>query len=373
MEVNCDVFSLFFKTYDNLISNYYTGFMVKEYELIPLFEQLIKQFKTGKKLRADGKRVTQGTIVNYQHTLKLLIKYQNKKGETLMVKELQGSNRREFQQLKKYYHNFYVHFQDYLFKELNYLDNTVGSAIKIIRVFFNWLNRSKGIFTGDFFKDFYVKKDEIPIIALSVEQLKFLIFNKEFEVSLSPPLLRTKDAFIIGCTCGLRFSDLLALKKTNLEQRDGHTYLTSKSKKTGKEIMVKLPDYAMAILKKYNRTQRTLLPTISLYRFNANIKSIARLAGWQHPIIKEREQNGRVKAITKRKKDGKPLLFCDQLSSHTMRRTAITSYLMLGMPEHFVRKVSGHTNNSKEFYRYVAFAQNIMDSEIEKVHDKIKT
>ena len=54
-----------------------------------------------------------------------------------------------------------------------------------------------------------------------------------------------------------------------------------------------------------------------------------------------------------------------------MRRTAITTMLILGMPEHLVRNISGHTGNSSSFYRYVHFAQSYIDKEIEKVHDKL--
>jgi hypothetical protein len=63
--------------------------------------------------------------------------------------------------------------------------------------------------------------------------------------------------------------------------------------------------------------------------------------------------------------------FCDQLSSHVMRRTGITLLLMLGMPEYMVRKVSGHTAHSREFFRYVNFAQSYVTEEIDKVHQKL--
>ncbi len=43
--------------------------------------------------------------------------------------------------------------------------------------------------------------------------------------------------------------------------------------------------------------------------------------------------------------------------------------LILGMPEHLVRNVSGHTNGSARFYGYVHFAQSYIDKEIMKVHD----
>ena len=54
-----------------------------------------------------------------------------------------------------------------------------------------------------------------------------------------------------------------------------------------------------------------------------------------------------------------------------MRRTAITTLLNLGMPEHMVRKISGHAPGSKEFFKYVQYSQNFMDSEIDSVHLKL--
>jgi intergrase/recombinase len=55
-----------------------------------------------------------------------------------------------------------------------------------------------------------------------------------------------------------------------------------------------------------------------------------------------------------------------------MRKTAISTMLSLGMPEHIVRKISGHAANSKEFFRYVKMAQNVIDKEADKVFDKIR-
>jgi hypothetical protein len=55
-----------------------------------------------------------------------------------------------------------------------------------------------------------------------------------------------------------------------------------------------------------------------------------------------------------------------------MRRTAITLYLSLGMPEQLVRRISGHSPSSKEFFRYVKISEEIMDREISKVHSKLE-
>ena len=62
----------------------------------------------------------------------------------------------------------------------------------------------------------------------------------------------------------------------------------------------------------------------------------------------------------------------DHITTHTMRRTAITTMLNLGMPEHIVRKISGHAANSKEFFRYVQMSQSVIDFELDKIFEKIR-
>jgi hypothetical protein len=56
-----------------------------------------------------------------------------------------------------------------------------------------------------------------------------------------------------------------------------------------------------------------------------------------------------------------------------MRRTTITNMLMHGTNESIVRKVSGHSAGSKEFYKYVQFAQPFMDEETDKYFKKLET
>ena len=45
--------------------------------------------------------------------------------------------------------------------------------------------------------------------------------------------------------------------------------------------------------------------------------------------------------------------------------------LMLGMPEHAVKKISGHAENSKAFYRYVNLVQSYLDTYIDKVYEQL--
>jgi len=105
-------------------------------------------------------------------------------------------------------------------------------------------------------------------------------------------------------------------------------------------------------------------------RFNKRLKEIGELAGWTFQVLKYRKSGN--KTIELKSRLNKPYRFCDLISSHTMRRTCITNMLVAGMPEHIVRKISGHTSNSKSFFRYVSLAQKIVDTEIEKIFSRLK-
>jgi integrase len=244
----------------------------------------------------------------------------------------------------------------------------------VIRVFFNYLKNDKDIFTGDFQRLFYVRKEEIEIFVLSPEQLKFLIHDKEFESSLIPSHRRIKDIFVFGCTTGLRYSDIFLLTNKNFEQMEGEWYLKLKSKKTKTFSFIKLSAYAVVIFQRYQSQSNkvTLFGNTSLFNFNKSLKQIGEQAGYTTPIEVSREKQGKTQHLTK-KTDTSKNRFCDKMSSHMMRRTAITTLLILGMPEHLVRKISGHSSASTSFNRYVHYAQAYMDKEIEKVHSKLES
>ena len=227
-----------------------------------------------------------------------------------------------------------------------------------------WLNQEKFIQTGNYYKTFHVYQEEIPITTLSEQRFQFLLFSAQFDELLTDTQKLTRDIFIFGCSVALRFSDIMLLKIANIERRNDHSYLKTKSKKTGISAFVKLPEYALTIINRYSGRAK-LFPDISLAHFNKCLKKIGELAEWNEPILKNRSKRGGGE------KASNPIPFHESMSSHMMRRTSITSMLTAGIPEYIVRSISGHTNSSKSFYRYVNLAQNIMDTEINKLHKRL--
>lgn len=149
-----------------------------------------------------------------------------------------------------YWKKFYRNFTNYLYKKGCH-DNYVGQNIKHIRTFFSYLKHEKDIDVGPYQNWFYVRKEEVPIIVLTPERLKFLIHDKHFESKLTEGEIAIKDAFVFGCATGLRFSDLYNLKNKSFESSNSQLYVKVRSIKTKAYTSVKLPDFAIDIYDKY--------------------------------------------------------------------------------------------------------------------------
>lgn len=342
----------------------------REYDLLELFQKFISANKRGRRLQKNGKRLKADTITNYGHLYRLLSDFSARKEFRLRIRSVSRLNKKELKTERNYWEKFYRKFTDYLYNDLDHYDNYVGMQSKHLRSFMNWLNDKMTLNVGNFHHVFYTRSEEIQIVVLSPERLNYLIHAKELEEKMPERLVKAKDIFIFGCTVALRFSDLMSLKPTNLEQSGGNWYLHVQSKKTQAFTRVKLPAYAVSILDKYKSKTR-LLPYYHKVYLNKYVKELMEIAGWTEPFACTREKRGVPVTIYKDKAKKEHYRFCDMVTTHTMRRTGITTMLSLGMNEQAVRKISGHAANSKEFYRYVSFAQAYLDTQIDQVHERL--
>ncbi|MCK6649160.1 MAG: hypothetical protein L6Q66_05865 [Bacteroidia bacterium] len=343
-----------------------------QHDFFRLYDRFIKETQKGKRVQKNGKRVRASSIEPYIWLRKLLWDFSQEKKFPLYIYHVSNLKKRELSGVKKYWENFYKQFTDYLYTDLDCFDNYVGSNITRLRAFLNYLSKFKNINPGEYHKDFYSFDEEISIVTLTPEQLNFLITNKTFENSLPEYLKKTKDTFVFGCTVALRFSDIFKITPANIESISGSNYLKVRSQKTGTLTVAYLPDYAMDIINKRPEKQKTIFENISKSRFNRNVKELIERANWIAPTIKTRTKRGVEIQVYKNPKTKEEYRFCDLITSHTMRRTAITTMLCLNMPENLVRQISGHAPNSKEFFKYVHLSQKYIAEESEKIYEKLK-
>lgn len=337
---------------------------------VTLFERFISDTQKGRRLQPNGKPILKGTTRNYANTLRLLKAFAEKKQFELRIRSVRKLSQREVEREKRYWKKFYKGFSDYLYDDLGHFDNYAGQCFKNIKVFFSYLNKELSLFTGDFHKHFYTAKEDVAIFPLMPEELHFLIYDTAFGEGLPRRLRETKDFFVFGCTVALRVSDLFALNRSNLREVNGQWYLSVRSKKTSTDTLVKLPDYAQAILGRYQKQRKKLLPPFNISNLNQYIKLLLEKAGMTGPVTLTRTRRGRPVDVKRGK--GQVSRLCDVATTHTMRRTAITTMLSLGMTEQVVRRISGHSPHSKEFYRYVLWAQTYQDRESEQVFARLK-
>jgi integrase len=203
-------------------------------------------------------------------------------------------------------------------------------------------------------------------------QMRKLMYDLEFIQILPERLKRSREMLVIGCLTGLRFSDLLRVRRTDFVQRDGNYYLQNVSKKTQTSVLIKLPHEVMDIVNETNQKGKNLFKKISLVNFNKNVKEVCNLAGWTEIIKSSRTRRGKYEDIKTNSKNPNEVRFCDLVSSHIMRRTAITNLLTLGVSELTVRKISGHSPSSNSFMKYVNLAQSYLDNELEVAHQKLQ-
>jgi integrase len=329
-------------------------------------QKFIIASRTGRRRLANGRKLTKGTIANYKCCLKLLQEFENKTGDTIKIFTGFRLSKQVFTQQRKCWQQFAYSWSDFLYNK-GYYDNYVSNQFKMLRTLLNYLHKEKGWMVNQFIPGRFIPKEQIPIVVLTPQQLNFLINDVNFHNSLSPCLQRAKDIFVTGCTVALRISDLQKLTQKNLEECDGKFYLTVYSGKTQTYTRVLLPLYVMNIFKRNVKRCKRLLPPLSNTNLNIQIKKLAEKAGWTHTVVKQRKQRSIAKIQYVDKSNKTLHRFCDLITTHTMRRTAISAMLALGMPEYLVRKVSGHAPGSREFYRYVNLNQQYLDTETERV------
>ena len=332
-----------------------------------LYEQMLASMQGGKHNRTDGQRISKGTLKNYTALLNHMRAFaQTKKIELRLYNDIEITLR-ERAAANNYHARLYKHFTKYLYGKGMY-DNYIGLLIRLWRAFYNYLNKDLHMYVGNYHLQFFVPKDEIPVVALSKHQLFALMHDPEIDQKIKEYKLQDiRDIFVFGCTVALRYSDLKQLTKRHLQKKNDHYYLDVRASKTQIETRMRLPSYCTAIIEQHALKSPYLLPQITLQHFNRRLKELANLLPENIHLDKVRERKGKIIVRQKDAKTKRKLKLSDHVSSHTMRRTAISIMLESGMDEMLVRRISGHAPNSKEFYRYVRLAQHRLDAETTRV------
>jgi len=233
--------------------------------------------------------------------------------------------------------DFYGKFCGYLNNTVGLRNSSVGIAIQHIKTF---LNDSRRLHSNLEHKDkkFKILLEESDTIYLTEAEIENIY---RLDLSYRKALERARDVFVCHCYLGLRYSDLLTVRKEHI--RGNMIFL--KTTKTANPVAIPLYSYVRETLDKYSAgaTVRAL-PVTDNGGYNAYIKEIGKLAGLDEMIeVSHTSGTTRLKRFVPK---------YELITSHTARRSFATNLYLDGVDTLTIRSVTGH-KTEKSFLRYI--------------------
>ena len=216
------------------------------------------------------------------------------------------------------------------------IPSTLIKQTDLLKWFLRWCAR-KGLLSDAAILDtgLKLKTTRKKVIFLEWDELMTLY---RFQVPEdSRHLSAIWDVFCFCCFTGLRYSDMAALKRSQIVN-DAIVITTVKTSDT---LKIELNDYSRAILEKYRDEKYPgghALPMASNQKMNTGLKELCELAGIDSPVTQTYYRG------SERIEETVPKYAL--IGTHCGRRTFICNALMLGIPPQVVMKWTGHKDYS---------------------------
>jgi integrase len=251
----------------------------------------------------------------------------------------------QFLTLDNFDHDVFESMREYAISVKGMSNNSFATIFKRLKLFMNWALQ-KEYHNNTKYKFFKTPERPTEIICLYKDEL-FNLYDFNFE---NNRLERVRDVYCFGCFTGLRFSDIISLKREHIKDDEIHKVIV----KTKEFMRIPLNQFALEILKKYVELASPL-PKISEQKFNKYIKEACEKAGIDTPTVITKVVGKDViqQTIPKHK----------LITSHTARKTFTTNSLILGMNESTVKRITGHKKD-ENFKKYVRLAESYLKDQI---------
>ena len=214
----------------------------------------------------------------------------------------------------------------------DYCNRTILKQFGMLKSFLRWVSRN-GYNIQPGVLEF---KPKLKVIPKAVTFLKYkeLIHFFSFEFPKEKEYLsKARDMFCFMAFTSLRYSDLAALKPSNII--DG--CLDFCTEKTDDKLHIAINEHAQKIIDKYSWYKGdTVFPVPSNQKLNDYLKEAAKLAGLDREVTQIYfKGNTRYEDTYK---------FWEQISCHDARRTFVCCSLALGIPASVVMSCTGHSD-----------------------------
>lgn len=236
--------------------------------------------------------------------------------------------------------------------------STINQYLSKLKNALNWSKKFGGRVSSTFDEFAQLKyTNDLPALTPDevshIAHFRFDLYLDEHGKNLRRDTIRTlsavRDMFVLQCNIGQRFSDMHVLSQNNFD--DTLTRYRVTQQKTGNIAEVDLKHMTIdshrtfSILRSHNF--QNPLPKMEINRFNKLLHRIMHMIGGdflREIIICTYKIAGKIHEIR--------LPLWKAISTHTARRTYITTMVNLGKPYTAIRRCSGH-KSLKAFEGYI--------------------
>ena len=235
--------------------------------------------------------------------------------------------------------DFYNRLQNYIIRDLNHSINTFGKRIKTIKSIMNYATEigiNKNLEYQK--KSFKVLSKKTSRIYLTIEEI-----DRLQKLNLNGNLEKTRDAFILMCYLGLRYSDYRKINKNNIS----HNYLDITMHKTNDQVSIPIHPKALEIIEKWEYK----LPELSNTKLNKQIKKVCKYAEIDELVIDKDKSFNKYELVT----------------CHTARRSFATNGYLSDVPIRDLMRITGHKKETT-FLNYVQVKREVKLSRILEIY-----
>lgn len=209
---------------------------------------------------------------------------------------------------------------------------TVGTVKNKMQVLLDWLKEADRNNLFDW-RSSRINDYKLPVDKEDCDNEIYLTeseIERIYHLSLVGREEQIRDAFILQCWTGQRYSDIIRFADGIIKTVANGKIIELIQKKTSISLTIPLLEIAREILVKYNNK----IPTYHNHIANYHLKEIAQQAEiYGEVLVKEHRKNGVV--VTKKQK-------WELVTTHTARRSFATNMLLKGYTAEMIMKVTGH-------------------------------
>lgn len=203
---------------------------------------------------------------------------------------------------------------------------TIRKRFDVLKTFSRWLEEQDIIKNISPLVNYKISVSDAIIDTLSIDEVRALY---DFDLE-SERLERVRDLFVFCAHTGVRWMDLVTIRKAHLTRSEDGVLLskiTHKSRNTSQErLSVPLSKTALEILEKYN--------------YNLDLLSHPKANKYIKEALKKTEMFE--EEMEKKSSEGKFMKRHEYFSFHDARRTFITNLVNSAIPVNEIMKYTGH-------------------------------